>query len=110
DPSAYLDRIDAGTVRFVHVAGGRLVRRADGRECILDDHLHPVPGPVYELLTELATRAPHPLTVVIERDGALPPMRDLLAEIDAVRVALVRGRAIRDGDASPFRSHGGRAQ
>lgn len=103
DPSAYLDRIDAHRVGLVHVAGGRLVRRADGRDCVLDDHLHAVPAVVHELLTELAARAAQPLTVVIERDGDFPPMRDLLAEIDAVRAALATGRATRDGTAYPFR-------
>ncbi len=91
-------------IGMVHVAGGRLLD-VDGRTRILDDHLHPVPPPVYELLSELAARSRGPLTVLIERDGAFPPMSELLAEIDAVRAALVRGRTARKGG-HPFRSRG----
>ena len=110
DPCAYLDRIDVRGIGLVHVAGGRLVRRADGRECVLDDHLHAVPLPVHQLLADLASRASQPLTVIIERDGDFPPMRELLAEIDAVRAALARGRAARGGDTDPFRSQQWRAR
>jgi uncharacterized protein (UPF0276 family) len=107
DPSDYLDRIDACAIGLVHVAGGRLVTGSDGRARILDDHLHAVPSPVYELLAALAARTPNPLTVVLERDGDFPPMRELLVEIEAVRAALARGRAMRERDAHPFRGMGG---
>src|SRR5690348_2317692 len=45
------------------------------------------------MLEELAALAPQPLTVVLERDGAYPPMNDLLLELKLARAAMRRGRA-----------------
>ena len=60
---------------------------------ILDDHLHDPPEPVYDLLAALAARCPNPLTVILERDGAYPPMPQLLAQLDRARAAVEFGRA-----------------
>jgi hypothetical protein len=38
---------------------------------------------------------PHPLDVVLERDGAFPPFNQLLDELDRARAALRAGRARR---------------
>jgi uncharacterized protein (UPF0276 family) len=95
DPHAFLSALPLDRLGSVHLAGGRwcgLRDRADSRRW-LDDHLHPVPGPVFELLEALAARAPSALTVVLERDGAYPPMAELLAELDQARAAVTRGRA-----------------
>jgi hypothetical protein len=35
-----------------------------------------------------------PLDVIIERDGSYPPFEALLAQLDAARGALARGRAL----------------
>jgi uncharacterized protein (UPF0276 family) len=93
DPRAILDGIDLSRVELVHLAGGRLIDAPDGRPRLLDDHLHAVPSEVYELLAELAARAPRPLTVIVERDGDYPPIEVLLAELTQARQALTRGRA-----------------
>ncbi len=77
------------SIRFVHIAGGRFLE--EGR--ILDDHKHPVPRNVFEMLTEVARRADGPLTVVLERDGAYPAMEELVAELDSARLAIEKGRA-----------------
>ena len=83
-----LDRIGC-----VHIAGGRWIKAPNGtKHYLLDDHLHEVTGPVYELLAEVAARTAHPLTVVLERDGAFPPMAVLLDELDRTRAALAAGR------------------
>ncbi len=82
-----IERLPAERIRAIHLAGGKPV---GGR--ILDDHLHDVPDPVFDLLTAVGRRAPGPLTVILERDGAYPPMAMLLAEIDRARAALARGR------------------
>ena len=87
-----LRRLPLERVRIVHLAGGRPVRDRSGHVRVLDDHLHPVGDPVLELLTELGRSAPQPLRVIVERDGRYPPMAELLAELDAARVALARGR------------------
>ena len=93
DPLRFLDAIPLASIRYLHIAGGRWITSPDGKTYLLDDHLHPVSEPVYELLAEVAARAPQPLTVVLERDGEYPAMSVLLAELDRARAALARGRA-----------------
>jgi uncharacterized protein (UPF0276 family) len=53
-----------------------------------------VPGPVLDLLIELGRLAAQPLTVILERDGAYPPMARLLQQLDAARQALALGRRV----------------
>jgi len=91
DPSAMLKALPLERVRMVHLSGGVWIGGQRGR--LLDDHLHDVPSPVYELLESLATRVAQPLDVIIERDGHFPPLDDLLVQVRAARAALERGRA-----------------
>lgn len=86
DPIRFLDHVPCAKVSAVHLAGGKWIGR------VLDDHLHDVPDPVYDLLAELAARAPQPLTVILERDGAYPRIEHLLAQLDRAREALNAGR------------------
>jgi uncharacterized protein (UPF0276 family) len=95
DPKAFLRQIPAARFRAIHIAGGKFVSAPDGSQRLLDDHLHDVPDPVFEILEEAAALSPNPLTVILERDGAYPPMDSLLAQIDLARQALTRGRARR---------------
>jgi uncharacterized protein (UPF0276 family) len=90
DARAVVDALPADRIRAVHLAGGR---RLSGR--ILDDHLHAVPDPVFDLLTAVGRRAQRGLTVILERDGAYPPMAQLLGELERAREALGRGREAR---------------
>lgn len=111
DPVAYLDRLDCERIGAIHLAGGCWIdgppkdgphvaeggpddgpHNADERR-YLDDHLHDVPDPVYALLAEVGARVRRPLTVVLERDGRFPPMRDLLWQLDRARAALAEGRS-----------------
>ena len=93
DAHAWLAEIPLAQAQLVHLAGGRWTGLRDGGEPRwLDDHCHDVPPPVFALLEEVAARCPHALTVILERDGAYPPMAALLAELDAARAALRRGR------------------
>jgi uncharacterized protein (UPF0276 family) len=93
DPTAALDRLPLARVRLVHLAGGGWIGAASGERRRLDDHRHDVPEIVFELLAELAARAPHPLTVIVERDGDYPPTERILAELARARAALAGGRA-----------------
>ena len=111
DPIAYLDRLDSERIGAIHLAGGCWMEgppeggphvsggpHASGGPHVaerryLDDHLHDVPDPVYALLSEVGARVRRPLTVVLERDGRFPPMRDLLWQLDRAREALGEGRA-----------------
>lgn len=94
DPKAFLAALPAERIRAVHLAGGKWVQ-ARGTRRWLDDHLHDVPAPVYELLTLVGECVPHSLTVILERDGQYPPLASLLAELDCAREALALGRARR---------------
>jgi uncharacterized protein len=84
-----IDLFDDLPIGYVHLAGGKVVR---GR--ILDDHLHPTPDPVFELLAELSSRREEPLTVILERDGRYPQFEELLAELDRAREATDDERTI----------------
>ncbi len=93
DPFAFLRGLPVERVRQVHISGGRWIDNGDPRERrLLDDHLHDPPDPVYDLLEELASRCPNPLTVILERDGSYPPMEQLLGHMDLARQAMARGR------------------
>jgi uncharacterized protein len=95
DPKAFLRQISAARFRAIHIAGGKFISALDGSQRLLDDHLHDVPDPVFELLEEAAALSPNPLTVILERDGAYPSMHCLLAQMELARQALARGRARR---------------
>ncbi|HEX5833587.1 MAG TPA: DUF692 domain-containing protein [Pyrinomonadaceae bacterium] len=92
DAHDFLARIPAERISTIHLAGGKWIGR-HGAERLLDDHLHDVPDPVYDLLEAIAARAPQPLTVIIERDGNFPAIESLLAQLDRARQAVARGRA-----------------
>jgi len=92
DALAVIDALPLAAVTCVHLAGGRWIDAGEGPSRLLDDHLHAVPEPVYALLAALAARAPRPLTVFLERDGAYPPFSLLLAELERARDALAQGR------------------
>lgn len=102
DPFAFLSAFPLQRVGLVHLSGGHWIREpagyggAPGAERLLDDHVHDVPGIVFDLLEALARECHRPLTVIIERDGEYPEFPVLLAQIEAAREALRRGRAARN--------------
>ena len=95
DPAEVLRALPVERIRVIHLAGGATVRASSGEERWLDDHRHDVPDPVYALLEEVGTLVPHPVDIVLERDGAFPPFNELLAQLDRARAALRAGRARR---------------
>jgi len=95
DPKEFLRQIPAGRIRAIHIAGGKLISAPDGTQRVLDDHLHDVPDPVFDLLEEAAALSLNPLSVILERDGSYPSMESLLAEVSQARQALARGRTRR---------------
>jgi uncharacterized protein len=95
DPKTFLRQIPAARIKAIHIAGGKFISAPDGRKRLLDDHLHDVPDPVFELLEEAAALSSNSLTVILERDGAYPSMDCLLAQMRLARQALARGRARR---------------
>lgn len=79
DAIAYLDGIPADRVRQIHLAG-----HSQGRDMLIDTHDEPVPGSVWRLYGAALARL-GPVATMIERDDAIPPLGDLLAELDVAR-------------------------
>lgn len=98
DPAALLLRFPLHYVKTVHLSGGMWVPEPEPnpqrRQRLLDDHVHDVPPPVFELLALLAQHAPQPLDVILERDGEYPDVECLLMQLDAARSALRHGRSL----------------
>ncbi len=104
DPAAALAELPLEALAYVHVAGGF---ERDG--VWHDSHAHPVPQPVLDVLTDLASRVAPP-GVLLERDEDFPPAAELEAELDAIRVAVEKGRGaagVHDGDREPAADAGG---
>lgn len=94
-PEALLASMPLDCVQSVHLSGGVWINEPgnSGKQRLLDDHIHDVPDDVFALLTKLATRAPQPLTIIIERDGAYPQFDHLLRQLARAREALAMRRA-----------------
>jgi uncharacterized protein (UPF0276 family) len=100
EPRELLAQMPLERVEMVHLSGGRWITRGS-RPRLLDDHLHDVPDPVFDLLEELAARNARPLTVIVERDGCFPEFGVLLSQVARARKALAAGR--RRGHGEPDR-------
>jgi uncharacterized protein (UPF0276 family) len=79
DPAAYLDGVPGERVQQIHLAG-----HEDHGNYIIDTHDHPVPDPVWALYAETIKRF-GPVSTMIERDDNIPPLDELLAELDRAR-------------------------
>jgi uncharacterized protein (UPF0276 family) len=77
DPKSYIDKIPMDRVVQIHVAGHFV--RDDGLR--IDTHGEPVPNDVYDLL-DYTLRKKGPVPVLLERDSNIPPLDELLAEVD----------------------------
>ncbi|SEE65501.1 hypothetical protein SAMN05216489_07624 [Streptomyces sp. 3213] len=86
DPAKALAELPVEAIAYVHVAGG--VER-DG--VWHDSHAHPVPAPVLDILTDLASRVSPP-GVLLERDDNFPEAAELERELASIRGALEKGR------------------
>jgi uncharacterized protein (UPF0276 family) len=82
DPDAYLAAIDFTRVLQVHVAGH--TREAIGT--IVDTHDHPVASAVWALYAR-AWKLGGPFPTLLEWDSRIPPMPEVLAELDKAREA-----------------------
>ncbi|MGW4564398.1 DUF692 domain-containing protein [Streptomyces sp. NPDC004561] len=82
DPAEALAALPLEAIAYVHVAGGF---ERDG--VWHDSHAHPVPRPVLDILTDLASRV-NPPGVLLERDENFPEPAELEAELAAIREAV----------------------
>ncbi|MGW0941166.1 multinuclear nonheme iron-dependent oxidase [Streptomyces sp. NPDC002623] len=99
DPAEALAELPLEAIAYVHVAGGF---ERDG--VWHDSHAHPVPRPVLDILTDLASRVSPP-GVLLERDENFPEPTELERELGAIRKAVENGAALRgarvDDEAAP---------
>ena len=79
DAATYLDAIPADRVRQIHLAG-----HSQGEAMLIDTHDSPVADDVWSLY-DLASRRFGPVATMIERDDDIPPLADLLEELDIAR-------------------------
>jgi len=89
DARAYLDGIPHARVRQIHLAG-----HMRGETLLIDTHDRAVPPPVWDLFAHVLPRL-GPVATMIERDDAIPPLRDLLAELDQARAIGARAGGTR---------------
>lgn len=79
DPVAYLDGVPADRVRQVHLAG-----HSQGSDLLIDTHDTPVSASVWDLYAHVMARL-GAVATMIERDDAIPPLADLLVELEIAR-------------------------
>ena len=79
DALDYLDGIPADRIRQVHLAG-----HSQGTTMLIDTHDQPVCTSVWDLYACLIGRL-GPVATMIERDDLIPPLDELLGELDIAR-------------------------
>lgn len=79
DPLDYLEGIPAERVQQYHLAG-----HSNYGNYIIDTHDHEIIDPVWDLYAHAVRRFGRGSTM-IERDDHIPPLKDLLAELDQAR-------------------------
>jgi len=79
DPDAYLQHIPIERVYQFHLAG-----HTHQDNLIIDTHDHPIADPVFDLYARAVQRFGR-VSTMIERDDNIPPLSELLAELDQVR-------------------------
>ncbi len=80
DPYAFLDALDLGRTRYIHIAG----HYVEAEDLRIDTHASAVIEPVWALLSD-AYRRVGPVPTLLERDFNFPPMPELLSEIGHIR-------------------------
>jgi len=79
DAEEYLAGIPIERVQQIHLAG-----HTNCGEYIIDTHDHPIIDPVWALYAKAVARF-GPVSTMIERDDDIPPLADLVAELDQAR-------------------------
>ena len=79
DARAFLRGVPADRVQQIHLAG-----HTDHGDHLIDTHDHPVADPVWALYAEALARL-GPVATMIERDDRIPPLAELVCELDRAR-------------------------
>lgn len=77
DPRAFIDRMPLARVRQLHLAGHTLQD-----DVIIDTHIGPIIDPVWDLYAYTLKRAGRLIPTLIEWDQDIPPLDDVLDEVD----------------------------
>ncbi len=80
DPYDYLNGVPKKRIQQFHLAG-----HLNLETHIIDTHDHPIIDPVWDLYAE-ALRLYGPVSTLIERDDHIPPIAELVAELDEARM------------------------
>jgi len=83
-PTAFIDAIPRERVVQFHLAG-----HSEGSECLIDTHDEPVCEEVWDLYGAALERF-GPISTMIERDDKIPPLAELVAELDHARAVAAR--------------------
>ena len=90
DACAFLDSLTPGIVKEVHLAGGVIVKdHFLPHPYFADSHSHPVPDEVLDLLECVLARHA-PANIIIEREGRLDAISELLDDVTRVRARLAK--------------------
>jgi uncharacterized protein (UPF0276 family) len=84
DPHRYIDAVPADRVRQIHLAG-----HEDHGSYIIDTHDHPICDAVWDLYAYTVSKLGG-IPTMIERDDHIPPLAELLDELDTVRTVAAR--------------------
>jgi uncharacterized protein (UPF0276 family) len=95
DPRAFIQALPLDRVVEIHVAGHE--KRPNG--LVIDTHGAKVADPVYELL-EWTLERTGPVPVLLERDNDVPPLGELLLEVQRLKRLYARAVGARGGYAS----------
>ncbi|AWW75818.1 hypothetical protein CD351_15415 [Erythrobacter sp. KY5] len=79
----YLAGLPLDRVRQIHLAGHDPA--TEERDIIIDTHDREVADGVWDLYAKAIAMLPQPVATMIERDGNIPPLADLLTELDRAR-------------------------
>lgn len=79
NPQDYLNGISKDKVKQFHLAG-----HSDYGDYVIDTHDHPVADPVWQLYQQALKRFGW-ISTMIERDDNIPPLAELLAEVETAR-------------------------
>ena len=98
DPLEFLQGLPAERVMYFHVAG----HYEEAEDLRVDTHGAPVIDPVWELL-DRAYEHCGPVPTLLERDFNIPPLPELLTEIDRIIAAQLRWTSTHAGHAAETR-------
>jgi uncharacterized protein (UPF0276 family) len=81
DARAFIDRMPLNRVRELHLAG-----HTRNDDVIIDTHIGPIIDPVWDLYRYTLRRAGRLIPTLIEWDQEIPPLDEVLDEVDRARV------------------------